>query len=42
MKSLLASPMGILGDKTFRGRKETGGWKGDKRGVDEVEEVLTG
>ena len=29
--------MGILGNKTFRGGKETGDWKGDKRGVDEME-----
>ena len=28
--------MGILGDKTFKGGKETGGWKSTGRGVDEV------
>ena len=35
LKSLPA--VGILKSKTFRGGKETGGWKGDRRDVDEVE-----
>ena len=29
-------PMGILRDKTFSSRKETGGWKGNRLGVDKV------
>ena len=34
---MLESPTGILRDKTFRDGKETGTWKGDRSGVDEVE-----
>ena len=37
LKSQLASPGGYFLDKTFIGRKETGGWKGDRRSVGEVE-----
>ena len=36
LKSRPASPKCILGHKTFRCGKETGGWQGDRRGVDEV------
>ena len=37
LKSRLASPAAILGNNTFRARKETGGWEGDRIGLDDVE-----
>ena len=36
LQSRPACPVAILRDKTFRGGKATGGWKGNRRGVDEV------
>ena len=40
LKANRPPPAGILGNKIFRGRKETGVRKGDRKGVDEVESQL--
>ena len=37
LKSWPASLGGYFVDDTFRGRKETGNWTGDRRGVSKVE-----
>ena len=37
LKADIPPPHRYFGAKTFRDRKETGDWKGDRGGVDEVE-----